>query len=93
MDASRLGKGFKLALGDYIRIKMSKRGLVIKLRPSNRTELFARPLMDEHLPVFNLWDSEIQWYRCPDNLVEGIGYIDLPPIIIPSFKLGLGSSH
>jgi hypothetical protein len=58
---------------DYIRVKAGDRSLIFKLRPEHRLELYDEP---QHFPEFDFWNQKIKWYRCPENLVEGIAYIE-----------------
>jgi hypothetical protein len=74
MYAPRFKKCFTLGNEEYIRIKSSRAGIVVKPRLQTRIELYGKPI--DNLPQFDLWDPKLEFHRCPDNLVEGIAYIE-----------------
>jgi hypothetical protein len=66
---------FKNRGNDYIRMGMYKGCLSFRLwhRPGNEIVLFGPP---DYLQEFDLWDPKIEWRRCPEDLLEGIAYIE-----------------
>jgi hypothetical protein len=76
MEPDRLGKGFKLAKGRYIRMKWGKKRITFRLWRGQRARLNLNPYRNEHFPDFDFWDPGIEWHPCPDNLVEGIASIE-----------------
>jgi hypothetical protein len=76
MDPTRLGKCFRPGEKDFVWVKGSKLGITVKNQPGLRVKLNSKPFLGEHFPNFDFWDERIEWHQCPDNLVEGIAYIE-----------------
>jgi len=60
--------------GRYVRLASGKGSLILKLRPSHHTEIYKKEI--EFFIDFNLWDRNIDWQQCPQDLVEGIAFIE-----------------
>ena len=76
MNAARLGKMFRLGETDYYRVKACKQSITLRHRPGQMIRLKTNPPHSESFPEFDLWDPEIEFHQCPDNLIEGIAYIE-----------------
>jgi hypothetical protein len=76
LERWRLERLFRHGEADYIGIKAGGDGLTVKFRQGNVITLDPKPFVGKYFPNFNLGDPKIEWHQCPDNLVEGIAYIE-----------------
>jgi hypothetical protein len=70
-----LALAYKLRRSEYIRVKEHEGRVFFKLWPSNETMLLSMPILS-YFPEFDLWDEQIEWHRCPDDLPVGIAYVE-----------------
>jgi hypothetical protein len=76
LETWRLEKLFRHGETDFVRVRASEAGLTVKFRPGNITSLYTKPFVGEYFPDFDFWDPHLEWHQCPDNLVDGITYIE-----------------
>ena len=56
----------------YIEMGSTGQSLILRLSPTNETELNTSVLRDDN---YTLWDQNIEFHKCPENIIDGITYI------------------